>query len=57
LDSQKLEFSELVQAFHKAGIKVILDVVFNQTAEGNKPAKKRGVSTGSSSLKLNIVTT
>jgi isoamylase len=32
---QKLEFKEMVQAFHKAGIEVILDVVFNHTAEGN----------------------
>jgi isoamylase len=33
---QKLEFKEMVQAFHKAGIEVILDVVFNHTAEGNE---------------------
>ena len=26
----------MVQAFHKAGIEVILDVVFNHTAEGNE---------------------
>jgi isoamylase len=35
-DSQKLQFREMVQAFHKAGIELILDVVFNQTAEGNE---------------------
>jgi isoamylase len=35
-DSQKLEFREMVQAFHKAGIELILDVVFDQTAEGNE---------------------
>jgi isoamylase len=29
------EFRNLVKAFHKAGIEVILDVVFNHTAEGN----------------------
>lgn len=33
---QKLEFKEMVQAFHQAGIEVILDVVFNHTAEGNE---------------------
>lgn len=29
------EFRDLVKAFHRAGIEVILDVVFNHTAEGN----------------------
>jgi glycogen operon protein len=29
------EFKQLVKSFHKAGIEVILDVVFNHTAEGN----------------------
>ncbi len=33
---QKLEFKEMVRAFHEAGIEVILDVVFNHTAEGNE---------------------
>lgn len=33
---QKLEFKEMVQACHRAGIEVILDVVFNHTAEGNE---------------------
>ncbi|MBK5282305.1 MAG: glycogen debranching protein GlgX [Nitrospiraceae bacterium] len=33
---QKLEFKEMVQALHTAGIEVILDVVFNHTAEGNE---------------------
>jgi glycogen operon protein len=33
---QKLEFKEMVRAFHQAGIEVILDVVFNHTAEGNE---------------------
>ncbi|MEO8338636.1 MAG: glycogen debranching protein GlgX, partial [Nitrospirota bacterium] len=33
---QQLEFKEMVQAFHTAGIEVILDVVFNHTAEGNE---------------------
>jgi glycogen operon protein len=36
LGRQKLEFKELVRALHKAGIEVILDVVFNHTAEGNE---------------------
>jgi glycogen operon protein len=29
------EFCDMVKAFHRAGIEVILDVVFNHTAEGN----------------------
>ena len=33
---QKLEFKEMVQALHGAGIEVFLDVVFNHTAEGNE---------------------
>jgi isoamylase len=33
---QKLEFKEMVRAFHAAGIEVFLDVVFNHTAEGNE---------------------
>ena len=36
LGQQKLEFREMVRALHKAGIEVILDVVFNHTAEGNE---------------------
>ena len=36
LGQQKLEFMEMVQAFHEAGIEVILDVVFNHTAEGDE---------------------
>lgn len=30
------EFKDMVKAFHNAGIEVILDVVFNHTAEGNE---------------------
>jgi len=30
------EFKEMVHAFHEAGIEVILDVVFNHTAEGDE---------------------
>ena len=33
LGQQKQEFREMVLAFHKAGIEVVLDVVFNHTAE------------------------
>ena len=33
LGGQIQEFKEMVRAFHKAGIEVILDVVFNHTAE------------------------
>jgi glycogen operon protein len=36
LGQQKLEFREMVRAFHNAGIEVILDVVFNHTAEGDE---------------------
>jgi len=36
LGQQKLEFKEMVRAFHSAGIEVILDVVFNHTAEGDE---------------------
>ncbi|MEZ5364245.1 MAG: glycogen debranching protein GlgX [Bryobacterales bacterium] len=36
LGHQKLEFKEMVRAFHAAGIEVFLDVVFNHTAEGNE---------------------
>ncbi len=32
---QVVEFKSMVKAFHKAGIEVILDVVYNHTAEGN----------------------
>jgi glycogen operon protein len=33
---QVREFKETVKAFHKAGIEVILDVVYNHTCEGNE---------------------
>jgi len=36
LGQQKLEFKEMVRASHQAGIEVILDVVFNHTAEANE---------------------
>lgn len=36
LGQQKLEFKEMVRAFHRVGIEVILDVVFNHTAEGDE---------------------
>ncbi len=36
MGQQKLEFKEMVRALHGAGIEVILDVVFNHTAEGNE---------------------
>lgn len=32
---QVREFKEMVKAYHRAGIEVILDVVYNHTAEGN----------------------
>ena len=34
--SQVKEFKEMVRELHKAGIEVILDIVFNHTAEGNE---------------------
>jgi isoamylase len=34
--AQVKEFKEMVKAFHKAGIEVILDVVYNHTGEGNQ---------------------
>ena len=30
------EFKEMVDRFHEAGLEVILDVVYNHTAEGNE---------------------
>jgi len=33
---QVIEFKNMVKALHKAGIEVILDVVYNHTAEGNE---------------------
>jgi isoamylase len=35
LGQQILEFKQMVKTLHKAGIEVILDVVYNHTAEGN----------------------
>ncbi|MDH3302464.1 MAG: glycogen debranching protein GlgX [Acidimicrobiia bacterium] len=34
--SQVVEFKNMVKALHRAGIEVILDVVYNHTAEGNQ---------------------
>ena len=34
-DEQHLEFKKMVKAFHKAGIAVVLDVVYNHTCEGD----------------------
>jgi len=36
LGGQVSEFKEMVRELHKAGIEVILDIVFNHTAEGNE---------------------
>lgn len=36
LGGQVQEFKEMVRELHRAGIEVILDVVFNHTAEGNE---------------------
>jgi isoamylase len=34
-DEQHLEFKKMVKAFHRAGIAVVLDVVYNHTCEGD----------------------
>jgi len=34
--AQVLEFKEMVRAFHRGGLEVILDIVFNHTVEGNE---------------------
>jgi glycogen operon protein len=34
--AQVVEFKQMVKELHKAGIEVILDVVFNHTCEGNE---------------------
>ena len=34
-DEQHLEFRNMVKAFHRAGIAVVLDVVYNHTCEGD----------------------
>ena len=36
LGRQDIEFKEMVKACHRAGLEVLLDVVFNHTAEGNE---------------------
>ena len=36
LGAQVAEFKDMVKAFHKAGIEVILDVVYNHTGEGSE---------------------
>lgn len=33
---QTVDFREMVKAFHRAGIEIILDIVLNHTAEGNE---------------------
>ncbi|HXF29340.1 MAG TPA: alpha-amylase family glycosyl hydrolase, partial [Chlamydiales bacterium] len=33
------EFKQMIKAFHKAGIQVILDMVFNHTGEGNEEGR------------------
>jgi len=47
LGMQVDEFKALVKDLHKNGIEVILDVVFNHTAEGNEngPISFRGLTT------------
>ena len=35
------EFKEMVSHLHANGLEVILDVVYNHTAEGNRPAGRR----------------
>jgi isoamylase len=45
------EFRDMVKALHRAGIEVILDVVFNHTAEGNETGP-RSVSAASTTTLL-----
>jgi glycogen operon protein len=42
---QVIEFKEMVKTLHRAGIEVILDVVYNHTAEGHQmgPTLSRGI--------------
>jgi glycogen operon protein len=37
--NQVREFKEMIKAFHRAGLEVILDVVFNHTAEGDSDGR------------------
>ena len=49
--AQVIEFKQMVKELHKAGIEVILDVVYNHTAEGNEKGATlsfRGVDNASS---------
>ena len=39
-----MEFKQMVQQLHKAGIEVILDVVYNHTAEGDLPTPAASTS-------------
>src|SRR3954471_11675424 len=41
--SQVREFKSMVKAFHRAGIEVILDVVYNHTGEGNQMGPTLGL--------------
>ena len=41
------EFRDMVKALHRAGIEVILDVVFNHTAEGGRARARPSASAGS----------
>ncbi|HVB99211.1 MAG TPA: glycogen debranching protein GlgX [Candidatus Dormibacteraeota bacterium] len=36
IGEQELEFRQIIQSFHGAGIEVIIDIVLNHTAEGNE---------------------
>lgn len=36
------EFRDMVKALHQAGIEIILDVVFNHTAEGDQHGPEQG---------------
>jgi isoamylase len=40
---QAREFKEMVRQFHKAGLEVILDVVYNHTSEGNENGPTLGL--------------
>ena len=51
------EFKDMVKAFHKAGIEVILDIVFNHTAEGNEHGITFGFRGFDNSIYYQLVST
>ena len=48
--SQITEFRDIVKALHRAGIEVILDVVFNHTGEGNHMGRRSASGASATTL-------